>query len=323
MISQAISITMATSGRRRVGAGKARICSSILRRFCAGERPPLKPLCELMTVLLLAGDEEGFTKRWRQALGYVQEERTRGPAAIYWLENMANFLPAFANRNDFVSGRAEAEAILDVCPGHVAATFYLLQAAVQKRAWDEVERHATALVSSDLRVPNLHQIIYPERQLVPARGWLWLARIHLGKSPGEVLPSELNHVRLAHVILAAQAKLGGPLASDDAAIGAALRLIWSLQEKEPSGPRNWAPLRTKLERARGAHAAGSLPHLLAALSRAELDKRTGQISAMIAELKALAEDYANFPFMLAGLKELSARQTFALEAFYETFLHQA
>jgi glycosyltransferase involved in cell wall biosynthesis len=291
--------------------------------LCAGDHPPLKALCELMTILLLAGDYDQFTERWRQALAYPQEQRLRGPDAVYWLENMANILIAFARRDDFVSGRAEAEAILGAHPGHVAANFYLLQAAVWTKTWQTVENYATTIVSTDLQVPNFHQIVYPERQLLPGRGGLWLAQINLGKIAPTALPTDLHHTRLAHVILAAQAKLGAPLSSDDPAVTAALRIVSSLQQSKPGEPAHWQPLLTKLERLRTGHPPGSLPHLLAALSRAELYERTGQTPALIAEVKALADDYANFPFILAGLKELSAKRTFSLAVFHEKFLHQA
>ncbi len=299
---------------------KARHMIEHLSPLCAGEKPPLKSLCELMSYLLLAGDRPGFERRWRQALSYSCVERTGGPHAAYWYDNLSNILQFFAARDDWEAGRAAAEETADAQPGHVAATFYLLQAAVKAGDWPRVEALADRLLHADLTVEWPWNTVFPEKQFVPARAWHWLAQIEQGKSSDRQLPEDFNVARLTPVILAAQEKIGTSLASANPALTQVLPLLF-LAQNNPPPPAACGPLLAKLERLQARQETGSLPYSLASLAKCALLQKTGQIKPMTDELKALTEIYGSHAWFRQGTQDVAARQEFALESFSRRVAH--
>lgn len=300
---------------------KARHMIEHLSPLCTGEKPPLKSLCELMTYLLLAGDQPEFDRRWRQALAYSHTERTEGPHATYWYDNLSNILPFFAAHDDWETGRAAAEETIAANPTHAAAAFYLLQAAVKTRAWPRVEHLATRLIHADLTLAESSHIIFPDKQLIPARAWHWLAQIELGKSTDPQLPEDLALPRLIPIILTAQEKLPSVLTSTNPALKQALQITGAIQKNtlDSSAPPQ---LLATVDRLQSRQEKGSLPHLLLSLAQCTLLQKADQVKKMTDELKSLTEIYKDYPWFLSGMQEVAARQKFALTSFAQSVAHR-
>jgi len=291
-----------------------------LAPLCLGDKPPLKSLCELMSYLCLAGDEPEFERRWNQALSYSRAERTEGPDATYWYDCLSNLLQYFAAQFDWKSGRGISEETVEARPNHVAANFYLLQEAVKNEAWPRAEDLATRLIDYDPATLGPGNVIYPERQLMPASGWLWLARIQQEKISRSHLPEDLESARFTPNILMVQRESGQPLASANPALKQVLPIIWSVQ-KDSVAPEKQQPLLAKLERLQAAQVRGLLPHLLTSLARCALLQKAGQFKSMTDELKALTEIYQGHRWFLKGMQLVTAQQAFALECFAQPVVH--
>jgi Glycosyl transferase family 2 len=300
---------------------KARHMIDHLTPLCAAEKPPLKPLCELMTYLLLAGEKEKFSQRWTQALAHSPAERTEGPQATYWYDNLSNILQFFATHDDWETGRAAAEEAVNARPGYVAASFYLLQAAVKAREWQRVEQLAFGLIQADLTLSESSYIIFPEKQLIPARAWHWLAQIELGKSIDNQLPDYLELPRLAPVILAAQEKLPFPLNSANPALKQILQVTASIQ-KNDGEPSTSLQLLAITDRLQTRQEKGSLSHLLVSLAKCALLQNSNQIKAMTDEIKSLTEIYQGQAWLLKGMQEVALQQKFTFACFSQRVAHR-
>ncbi len=295
-----------------------------LEPLCEGEKPPLKRLCEYLTVLSIAGPEKEFAARWRQLERYSAAERLGAAGAPFWLENLGNYLRHFALRDDFASGAGYAEEALAAFPGCYAAAFHLLQRAVRNHAWHDVPRFATPFEGMAANADVLpHHPVFPDVQIPTAREWSCLARV-IGENQdeNEIQPAALNAHSLP-ATLTLQAHMNRVRPSNDPIDKALLRTALELQRRPTLLLHAVRALQQRNEQLLSQTTALSPARLLGSLLRSELEDRGGHPIHAIKILRTLAFEWSHLPWLMRALQNFHPKEPVRLGLFSEPVLHLA
>ena len=261
-----------------------------------GEKATLRHYSERLMALLIAGDEEVFAREWERQGEFSLAAKMAGPEALFWSHALGNALLHFADRDDFASGEAAAAQLIVNHQGHVRATFYLLQGAARREAWDQVgalARSLRGLGEGDGRESiDLLQAV-PDGAAATARAWEWLA--DLLSAPGAErppFPKELWQPRLLPVVWRAAAEPGleasGRSVVADKMAAALLALFSPLDGTESAIlPQAESLTAAALQRAQ----PGSATRLLALAARFRLNRRLGRLEENGALLREALADY--------------------------------
>lgn len=143
-----------------------------LRPLVQCEHPKLAHLCQFLIYLLIA-ERGGELDVVLERIGsFPGEVRVAEP---YWQLALADLLNHYVAEEDFESGVVLAEEARSGNGEVIAPRFYLLQAAVWRKAWKEVwkrGREFLKVVDQPLRPGNP---FFPDIQIPAAQAWLWMA----------------------------------------------------------------------------------------------------------------------------------------------------
>ncbi|MEM9444850.1 MAG: glycosyltransferase family 2 protein [Verrucomicrobiota bacterium] len=148
-----------------------------LRPLVKGDKPDLSRLCQLMSYLLITGENKEFEQRFQLInQTYSTEERLLNN---YWRQDFGNFLVYFSQQNKYEMGLRSAQEILKAYPHYISASFYLCQYYMKQENWIELKRFSKQVLKDLENTIEVGVYCQPELYQAFATSWLWLAHFFL------------------------------------------------------------------------------------------------------------------------------------------------